>query len=259
MLKVMIVEDDMVLLSEFEQALEYYPDIKLIGTTDRETDAWNRLLVDEPDALILDLELTEGSGLMLLKKMSELGGKKPFITVMTNVVSQVIYDTVRSLGVDYICSKKAENFSPETVLMIIDITSPFQIEGASKFITVTKYGAKSGNRKKVMQDKVSNSLEIFGFSYKHVGTGYINEALLLVLGNPEMEINITKNLYPQIAKKHHCNVEVVEKNIRVAIEDAWRRKTPEEMKKLYPHDWSIKTGRPTNLEFIRNVSRYLTR
>ena len=80
----------------------------------------------EIDAMILDLELPGGSGILLLEKLHQMQIPKPFIAVVTNVVSQPIYQTIRMLGADYICAKGEKGFSLNVPISIIEISAPYQ-------------------------------------------------------------------------------------------------------------------------------------
>lgn len=256
MVKLMIVGDDYKLLDQFEIALKNYRKIELVRKTRCEKEAMAVLKHDEIDVLILDIELIQES-FNLLSAINDKRINKPFITLVTAIVSRGIFDAARSLGADFVCSKCADDFSPQTILKLIDITSPFLVEQPPEPDFSSNMEAMDGNSQIELNEQVKGKLGQFGFSYKYIGTRYLSDALKIVLTNPGMEISITKNLYPQIAKKYKCNAKVVEKNIRVAIEYAWCRKDGHDKKEIYPYDWNEKTGRPTNLEFIRNVSKHI--
>jgi len=259
MINIMLVEPDEELQVQFEQVLKQYPDMVLVAETDNEEVALQILEEIRVDVIILDLELRQGSGILFMKKIQRRTRSKPFIIVVTQVESSVIFDTIRQLGVDYIWKKQNKGLSVNTLLEIIEI-SKLQIKtNSGATAEQIKEKVNKNTLARIMRKRVEECLEAMGFSYKYIGTKYLNEALFLVIVNPDMEMNVTKLLYPQIAKRFKCNVDGVEKNIRVTIQDVWSRKGKEELKMFYPFEWNEKTGRPTNLEFIRNVRRQILR
>ena len=109
--RVMVVEDEPDVRDEYRRMIKERSLMQIVAETDSQEEALHILEMTPVDAIILDLELSRGSGILLLEKMQMLSIEKPFIAVVTNVVSKVIYDTIRSMGVDYICAKGDENFS----------------------------------------------------------------------------------------------------------------------------------------------------
>lgn len=259
MIKIMLVDPDEELRVQLEFGVLQYPDMELIAETDDEDIALQILSGVQVDVIILDLELRQGSGILFLKKMQALDGPKPFIVVATKIISKVIFDTIRPLGVDYIWTKQGGDYAAAMILEIIEVSKDQIVKNSGKTAEQVREKVNRGTQRRIMRKRAEERLEEMGFSYKYIGTKYLNEALLLVMLNPELEMNVTKALYPQIAKKFRCNLDGVEKNIRVTIGEVWSRRDESQLRKLYPYEWNKKTGRPTNLEFIRNVRRQLMR
>ena len=103
--QILIVEDDLELREQYRALIQGRTTLRLVAETESVEDAIRILQTDEIDAMILDLELPGGSGVLLLEQMQKLQIRKPFIAVVTNVVSRPIYHTIRKLGADYICAK----------------------------------------------------------------------------------------------------------------------------------------------------------
>jgi len=82
------------------------------------------------------------------------------------------------------------------------------------------------------------------------GFVYLQDAIELVMAQPEATRNVMAMLYPAIGVKHHVPSTCVERCIRTAIEKTFERG---DMDFLYPHfGHAIRpnTGRPANGEFI---------
>ena len=66
--------------------------------------------------------------------------------------------------------------------------------------------------------------------------------------------NITKQLYPEIAKAYNTTASRVERAIRHSIEVAWSRGKPEVMNEIFGYTIHTGKGKPTNSEFIAMVA-----
>jgi len=101
------------------------------------------------------------------------------------------------------------------------------------------------NRNRLIQ--IDNLLKRLGFSFGLKGTRYLRDVISLEL---EDQVPLAV-IYAKAAARHNSNERAVEKDIRVAIENAWS--VDMDRKKLYPFEWSEDTGRPANAEFIKNM------
>lgn len=82
------------------------------------------------------------------------------------------------------------------------------------------------------------------------GFWYLKDAIIFLLENEEDHVLMTKDLYPEIAKRHHTSVAGVEKAIRNAICKTW-----EESSNVNRgiHDNRIinhLSKKPTNAQFV---------
>ena len=100
--QIMIVEDDLDLRDQYRTLIQGRNTLRLVAETDSVEEAIRTLQTMEIDAMILDLELPGGSGILLLEEMKHLQIPRPFIAVVTNVVSKTAYQAIRVLGADYI-------------------------------------------------------------------------------------------------------------------------------------------------------------
>lgn len=255
--RVMVVEDEAEVLEEYRTLIEKRNMLQLVAEADNQEDALQLLESVPVDALILDLELPQGSGILLLEELQMKQIEKPFIAVVTNVVSKVIYNTIRKMGVDYICAKGDPNFSLDVPLSIIEISAPYRKtrEQANAIIK------RLNTRTKMETYRKSISFELFrlGFPSKILGTGYCIEGILYLAMNGQKEISMTKEVYPYIASKYKTNAKNVERGMRNAIEKVWTEQEVEKLRELYPYEWNLKTGRPTNTEFLHSMVRKLIR
>ncbi len=256
-IRIMVVEDEPEVREEYRLLIERRNMLQLVAETDRQEDALKLLESIPIDALILDLELPQGSGILLLEKLEMMPVEKPFIAVVTNVVSKVVYDTIRRMGVDYICTKGNADFSLEVPLSIIEISAPYRQRRESAGSMSRKLNTHT--RRDLYRRSVERELFRMGFPAKMLGTRYCQEGILYFAMSEKTEISMTKDLYPYIASKHQTNIKNVEKDIRIAIEKVWTEQDIRDLREMYPCEWNEKSGRPTNAEFIHNMVQKIIR
>lgn len=255
--RILIVEDEREIREEYRMLIKNRSMLQLSAAVDNYEDAIQVLEATSIDALILDLELPRGSGIFLLEKMQSMQITKPFIAVVTNVVSKVIYDTIRNMGVDYICAKGDSGFSLDVPLTIIEICAPYRTAREQAKSVTGKVNKRT--MEAVYRRTIEEELSGLGFSNKMLGTNYCREAILFILMSESMEVSMTKEVYPHVASKFHTNINNVERNIRLAIEKVWTEQDIRWLKQLYPYEWNVETGRPTNAEFFYNIIKKILR
>lgn len=255
--RLLIVEDDKDICEEYKKIIENHIMLQFIGQTGSQDEALEILQTENIDAVILDLELPDGSGIFILEKLSTLNIPKPFIAVVTNVTSNVIYETVRNLGADYICSKRDLVVSPDTPFSIIEASEPFRKDSFKA--NDLDHAVNTRTQESMYSSIIDMELSRLHFDPKLTGTRLIKASILYVLMNDIKDIHVTKHLYPALSEMFESNIGNIEKNIRNSIEKVWTQKKPNQIKQLYPYEWSKKTGRPTNTQFIFNIAEKIRR
>lgn len=62
-----------------------------------------------------------------------------------------------------------------------------------------------------------------GATPRYIGFDYVIHAILLSLENSQYLLSVTKELYPDVAKKYHTTIYSVERDIRTVITIIWKR------------------------------------
>lgn len=94
-----------------------------------------------------------------------------------------------------------------------------------------------------------------GITSRYTGYKYLIDAVLLGYENEEKLTHITKDVYPELAKKYHASVWMIETDIRKVIEQCWKKTDPQRIEKYFAQKAYEK--RPTNTEFISQIVYYL--
>jgi DNA-binding NarL/FixJ family response regulator len=108
-LRVVIVEDSAIIRARLSESLSEIRNLAIVGQADSEADALALLRAGQWDAVILDLQLKEGTGLGVLKKLGAQD-RPPHskVIVFTNYAFPQYRDRSLSLGADYFFDKSRE-------------------------------------------------------------------------------------------------------------------------------------------------------
>ena len=72
--------------------------------------------------------------------------------------------------------------------------------------------------------------------------------------NPNLSSAITKELYPEIARKYETTPSRVERAIRHAIEVSWNRANWELLEEIFGYSVDIDKSKATNSEFMVTIA-----
>jgi len=99
---VLLVEDSRVLAERLTEALAPLAGVELVASVADETSAVGVAAEENVDVIILDLQLRQGTGFGVMKR---LGATRPTIIVFTNYVLPEYQRRAAALGVDYFLDK----------------------------------------------------------------------------------------------------------------------------------------------------------
>ena len=97
---------------------------------------------------------------------------------------------------------------------------------------------------------ITEQLRQLGMPASIHGFYYLRDAIKITLMQEGMIRNITKTLYPEVARYHHTTASRVERSIRHAIEISWMRGNPAAQIDVFGYTILPDRGKPTNSEFI---------
>lgn len=242
-LKVMIADNNPVLLQQVSETMSRDNQIELVGMADNGKDAYRIIENEEPNVVVFDLLLPYYDGFALLDKVKPQkadDGKIKFIMTTPLTNDALVKESYRR-GVDYIIAK------PYDVRMIA--------EKIKTVFTIMDTNRKSDGYSHGVEALISNKLNQIGIPASLKGYRYMITAIKEVLKDETMLDGITKVLYPGVAKKHNSTPQRVEKAIRHAIEVAWMRNDGCKLKEQFEYSANSGRIRPTNSEFIAVLSQ----
>ncbi|SPF43449.1 fragment of stage 0 sporulation protein A (part 2/2) [Candidatus Desulfosporosinus infrequens] len=151
------------------------------------------------------------------------------------------------LGVDYfilkpfdldILSKRIHSLTQD-----MPSATPAHLSSTSPIVTTV------GNRLN-LNVEVTTMMHKIGIPAHVKGYQYIRDAILMVVEDISLLGAVTKELYPDIAKKYNTAASRVERGIRHAIELAWARGQTDTLKRIFGYSMNIERQKPSNSEFI---------
>ena len=108
-LRVVIVEDSAIIRARLVEAISEISNVEIVGQVETEPDALALLRIGHWDAVILDLQLRQGTGLGVLKAMrNESRRPGSCVIVFTNYPFPQYREKSMSLGADYFFDKSRE-------------------------------------------------------------------------------------------------------------------------------------------------------
>ena len=127
-LRVVIVEDSAIIRARLTETLSEIPNLEIIGQAESESDALSLLGESEWDAVVLDLQLKEGTGLGILKKLRQ-GGRPSHtkVIVFTNYAFPQYRERSLSFGADFFFDKAREFHRVRDVLADLASGVPPQV------------------------------------------------------------------------------------------------------------------------------------
>lgn len=106
----------------------------------------------------------------------------------------------------------------------------------------------------VTDEEIGNILKELGISPSIKGYLYLKEAILYVLSqDDQMNLLMTKDIYPRVAKIYKTTPQRAERAIRHAVEMSWSRGNQEILEKYFYSCTNPNSGKPTNAEFIYTI------
>ena len=105
MLRVLLVEDSIILAERIREVLAQMFDVELVSTVGDEKAAIDAARANAVDVMILDLQLRQGTGFGVLRA---LGADRPIVVVLTNYAIPAYQKRAQELGVEYFLNKSKD-------------------------------------------------------------------------------------------------------------------------------------------------------
>ena len=193
---------------------------------------------NEFDCIIMDLILPNIDGVTIIEKMKDLNINTK-IFILTGYKDTTILRNMSKYDVSYYMMK------------------PFSLESLELRLKDVLISETVPNRTSENTKRITKMLHTLGVPSHIKGYLYIREGIDLMMSNSDMLGGITKEIYPEIAKKYNTTPSRVERAVRHAIEISWNRGDYETMEEIFGHSVDYDKAKPTNSEFIATIADHL--
>ncbi len=193
------------------------------------------------DLLILELVLSGYDGLSVISEIRRLNLGVKIIVLSALKRDEIVKMAVDS-GADYFMAKPCNyQILKERVVELFEEKSE-------------KTNAPQPTLSKVLDERLGTIFINVGIPPHIKGYTYLREGVKLAVDRPEIVNNITKQLYPMIAKTFTTTASKVERAIRHAIEVAWNRGRIDNINNILGVKAFVGKEKPTNGEFIALIA-----
>lgn len=270
-IKVLIADDNLDLSFVTKEHLEINKQIEVVGIAKDGIEAIELTKTLKPDVLILDIIMPnlDGIGTLEQLQLENINVKTIVLSAMLSYNKQEkLYDTLLSLGASYIMTKPFDvNSLINRILEMsnnIDSTESNIINNIHDTHKNNDYFTNNINKhvfnsstifkEESLESKITNIMHLVGIPAKLKGYQYIRESVIIFINNGNISNKITKDIYPEVAKKFNTTPTRVERAIRHALEISWKNDRGSISNLLFGNPFMFQEKRPTNSEFIASIA-----
>lgn len=252
--KVYIVDDSLEMIQKMKNEIRKSSMFTIMGNAANGEQCLLELRSKHIDILVLDLIMPKKDGIAVLKEMKANNIHADHIICTTPFINDLIVSQIQNYQVDYLLMK------PFDLTQLIDKLHTI----AGMNVTETREGnvlkinlddqEKERILKLDLESEITSLLHEIGIPAHIKGYMYLRTAILETYLNVDFLGQITKVLYPEIARKYGTTASRVERAIRHAIEVAWNRGNIDAIDDIFGYTISASKAKPTNSEFIAMIS-----
>ena len=251
---IFIADDNTEFVSALVAFLNEEEDFEVVGTANDGRTAIEEIQSLKPDVVLLDIIMLHVDGIGVLEKLNEMSDINPVCIMMSAVGQEMVTTRSMALGAQYYIIKPFE--MDILTKRIRDLLGAAEVGiktniNANTNITSMKYINKP---RPSLEAMVTNIIHEVGVPAHIKGYQYLRDGIMMVVEDIEIINQITKQLYPDLAKKYKTTPSRVERAIRHAIEVGWGRGQIETVENIFGYTVNANKGKPTNSEFIAMIA-----
>lgn len=246
-----LVDDSMEMIHSMKKALFHSDQYEIIGTSPNGEICLHELRGKNIDILILDLIMPKKDGISVLSELKKYHIKAEHIIVTTPFSNDMILTQIQGYDVDYILMKP---FDMDELLDKLHLICGFQQNHTKQNVSSLEHKNPEEIKRLQLESEITELLHEIGIPAHIKGYMYLRTAILETYLNIDFLGQITKVLYPDIAKRYTTTASRVERAIRHAIEVAWNRGNIDAIDDIFGYTISASKAKPTNSEFIAMIS-----
>ena len=256
-IRLLIADDNYDFVSTLTTYFKMQEDVEVIAVARDGQEAFNKIITEKPTVVLLDVIMPHLDGIGVLEKLVTSNVPLPICIMLSAVGQDNVTAQAINLGARYYILKP---FKMDVLMKRIRelINEPIQKQinpiNIKELKSNFKNLKKEASREEILEIKVTNIIHDIGVPAHIKGYQYLRDGIIMVVNNIEVINQITKQLYPDLAKKYKTTPSRVERAIRHAIEVAWNRGQIEIAQDIFGYTVNSNKGKPTNSEFIAMIA-----
>lgn len=252
--RVYVVDDSLEMVHSMKEVFSKSDHYQVIGSASNGEQCITELHGKHIDVLILDLIMPKKDGISVLQDLKKNNIEVDHIICTTPFVNDLIVASVQSYKIDYLLMKPFEiDQLVDKLNFIVGFANREMLHSNMVNVNLDE-DEKQRMIKLELESEITELLHEIGIPAHIKGYMYLRTAILETYLNVDFLGQITKVLYPEIAKKYTTTASRVERAIRHAIEVAWNRGNIDAIDDIFGYTISASKAKPTNSEFIAMIS-----
>ncbi len=257
-IKILIADDNLDFVSTLITYFDTQNDVEIIATAKDGQEAYNKIISEKPQVVLLDVIMPHLDGLGVLEKLIASNIELPICIMLSAVGQDNVTAQAINLGAQYYILKPFKmDVLMKRIRELIENPVPtkpvIQLPLKENKTNYVEFNIQS-TKEEILEIKVTNIIHEIGVPAHIKGYQYLRDGIIMVVNNIEIINQITKQLYPDLAKKYKTTPSRVERAIRHAIEVAWNRGQLDTVESIFGYTVNSNKGKPTNSEFIAMIA-----
>lgn len=247
-MSVYVVDDNNEGCNRMKDELRKSDRFEVVGSASNGEQCLKELTNRSIDFLILDLIMPIKDGFQVLSELKQHRILVKHIIATTPIINDAMIVDLQKYTIAYLLMKP---FEVKQIINKMIAISGVETNGNVISLNVSE-------RDKILQleleKNITDLLHEIGIPAHIKGYMYLRTAILQTYENIDFLGQITKVLYPEIARTYSTTSSRVERAIRHAIEVAWNRGNVDAIDEIFGYTVSASKAKPTNSEFIAMIS-----
>ena len=219
---------------------------EVVGDTGDGLEALSQIKRLEPDVVLLDLWFPGLDCTALVREVKRQMKRPPMFILVTSISNKQLLEEVFAAGVSNCMIKP---FDYENLAEKIRYT--YEHRRMTENVPEPRDAAAD------LEGDVTKIIHQIGVPAHIKGYRYLRSAIMMAVRDTRVISEVTKTLYPSVAKEFDTTSSRVERAIRHAIEVAWDRGDVDVLNSFFGYTVQNSKGKPTNSEFIAMIADHL--
>ena len=251
-INLLVCDCDVSMKKEIEDRVSSIDSINFLGFISDGNKAYEIIKREKIDLLVIDVMLSGIDGFELIRRIRSNGNLNVRrIIVTTGLVNDSIFSFTNTYNIDLMIMKP---YNLDSLMMKLEYLSSHEISNQYQRIADPNSEESEEILKTRLMNDITSILHDIGIPAHIKGYNYLRTAIQEMFYASSMSGRITKELYPNIAKKYLTTASRVERAIRHAIEVAWGRGNIDTIDSIFGYTINAYKAKPTNSEFISMIS-----